>query len=338
VSKDRVIEQRIGWHWLVLVRPFVQFHHMMINIWLFMAANATLVRAVALTLHRTTEIRSKTAPELSNFAFGSFLMVKKLLLASAALALFASPGSAADLPVKAPPLPPPVYDWTGFYVGGNIGWGWSHSVSTELPPGTGAFPTGTVFSARNSNGFLGGVQAGFNYQTPYHLVVGLEGDFDWTDISGTETTISTVTGRFAGFSSTTTGRLKDFALFTGRLGYAADNWLLYVKGGGALAEASSSGVGFLANGTLFDTTFSSSQRFGWVIGAGVEWGFAPGWSAKIEYNHIEFDFSEPIGIGSVETSGVLRSSFVSNRDSFDVVKGGINYRFNWGGAPVVAKY
>jgi outer membrane immunogenic protein len=249
--------------------------------------------------------------------------MKKVLLAFSALAVGTAAASAADLPVKAPPPLPPVYDWTGFYVGGNAGWGWGESVSTELAPGSGAFPTGTVFSRDHSNGFLGGVQVGFNYQTPYNLVVGVEGDFDWTDIRGTETTISTVP-RFVGFSSTVTGRIKDIADLTGRIGYAAGNWLFYAKGGVALDRTSSSGVAFNANGTLFETTTTSTDRSGWIIGAGIEWGFAPGWSAKIEYNHFDF------GSTNLAVNGTVNTTFVSSTEKVDVVKGGINYRFNWG--------
>jgi outer membrane immunogenic protein len=287
------------------------------------------------TLQRTTEIWSKLLLKFRYLLFWSFAMVRKFLLASAALALISTnSGFAADLPVKAPPVPvpPPVYDWTGLYVGGNFGWGWAHVDGTQLAPGTTNFPTGTIFTRENSNGFLGGVQAGFNYQTPYHLVVGVEGDFDWTDIRGSATTISTVTG----FTSTNNGRLRDFALLTGRVGWAADNWLFYAKGGVALGQSSSSSVGVLANGTLFETGSSTTDRTGWTIGAGVEWGFAPGWSAKIEYNHIDF-VSSNIGINHIETVGTFFTTFVSSTERVDVVKGGINYRFNWG-APVVANY
>ena len=82
-------------------------------------------------------------------------MVRKFLLASAALALISTnSGFAADLPVKAPPVPvpPPVYDWTGLYVGGNFGWGWAHVDGTQLAPGTTNFPTGTVFARENYAG------------------------------------------------------------------------------------------------------------------------------------------------------------------------------------------
>jgi outer membrane immunogenic protein len=98
------------------------------------------------------------------------------------------------------------------------------------------------------SGFLGGVQAGFNYQTPYNLVVGVEGEFTWTDMSATETTISTAP-RFVGFSSTSTDKIRDTADLTGRVGYAAGNWLFYGKGGVALAQVI--GRGSFANLSAF---------------------------------------------------------------------------------------
>jgi len=107
-----------------------------------------------------------------------------------------------------------------------------------------------------------------------------------------------------GFSGTSTARLKDFALLTGRMGWAADNWLFYAKGGVALGRSSSSSVGVLANGTLFETGSSSTDRSGWIVGAGVEWGFAPGWSAKIEYEHFDFG-STNVGVNHIATTGCL---------------------------------
>jgi len=257
-------------------------------------------------------------------------VVKKVLLASAALALFASPGFAADLPVKAPPMPVPVFTWTGFYVGGNGGWGWGRSQSTELAPGSLAFPTGTVFDEIHSSGWLAGAQVGFNYQTAYNLVVGVEGEWDWTNISGTETTVSTAPRR-VGFSSTTTGRIKDLADLTGRIGWAAGPWLFYGKGGVALDQTSSTGVFLSPTGALVDTrTTGTIDRSGWVVGAGFEWAFAPAWSAKIEYEHFDFG-STPIGVSHITTAtGAFTQTFVSSTEKVDVVKGGINYRFNWG--------
>jgi outer membrane immunogenic protein len=255
--------------------------------------------------------------------------MKKLLLATAGLVLVsATPGLAADLSVKAPPMPAPVFTWTGLYVGGNGGWGEGRSQSTAVL-GDAPFPTGTVFNEISSSGWLAGAQVGFNYQTAYNLVVGVEAEWDWTNISGTETTISTVPG-FVGRSSTTTGRIKDLADLTGRIGWAAGPWLFYGKGGVALDQTSSTGVSLTPTGTLVDTKSDSTDRSGWVVGAGIEWAFAPAWSAKIEYEHFDFG-STHVGVNHIAAAtGAFSTTFVSSTEKIDLVKGGINYRFNWG--------
>lgn len=256
--------------------------------------------------------------------------MKKLLLAGAILAVSA-PAFAADLPMKAPPMVAPVavYNWTGFYIGGHVGGGWTEIGSVQLAPGSASFPTGTVFARNNLSGFLGGVQGGFNWQVSPNIVLGVEGEYSWADISGSATTVSIVNG----FVSNTTAHTRELGLATARLGYAANNWLFYVKGGGAWGHGGSDGDGILANGTFFQTTSSSTDRTGWVIGAGVEWGFAPNWSTKIEYNHIEFGSS----LVAVNTSRGTPPNLVSSSSTIDLVKAGVNYRFNWGG-PAVGAY
>ena len=258
--------------------------------------------------------------------------MKKLLLAGAALALIAGhPALAADLPAKtytkAPVYVAPVYNWTGFYVGGHIGGGWSDLGSTEIAPGSGSFPVGTVFAKNNMSGVLGGVQGGYNWQIS-SLVLGVEGEYSWGNVSGTATTTSIP---FPFVSSTVTAKSTELGLATARVGYAADNWLFYAKGGGAWGHGSSSGEVFV-RGVPFEPTSSSTDRTGWVIGGGVEWGFAPNWSAKLEYNHVDFG-SKNVTI----VSGITGTTFVSSSDTLDIVKAGVNYRFNWG-TPVVAKY
>jgi outer membrane immunogenic protein len=267
--------------------------------------------------------------------FRRTIVVKKLFLVSAALIALIStnPGFAADLPARtysrAPVyVPPPIYNWTGFYIGGNVGWGWARENSTEIAPGTASFPIGTAFATHNLSGFLGGVQAGYNWQAAPNFVLGLEGEYSWSDLTGTATTVSLVNN----FSSTTLAKTKDFALATARAGYAADNWLFYVKGGGAWTQGNSAGTGFLANGTFFDTTSTSTNRTGWTVGVGVEWGFAPNWSAKIEYNYLDMG---SINLPVVSSAGII--SNLSSTETINVVKAGVNYRFNWG-APVVARY
>jgi outer membrane immunogenic protein len=229
-------------------------------------------------------------------------------------------------------MPAPVFTWTGFYIGGNGGWGEGRSQSTAFLGDT-AFPTGTVFNEISSSGWLAGAQVGFNYQTAYNLVVGVEGEWDWSNISGTETTLSThaIAGAPVGSASTTTGRNKDIADLTGRIGWAAGPWLFYGKGGVALDQTSSTAVFLSTTGTLVSTSTSSTGRSGWVVGAGFEWAFAPAWSAKIEYEHFDFG-STNVGVSHILiATGAFSQTFVSSTEKLDVVKGGINYRFNWGG-------
>jgi len=256
--------------------------------------------------------------------------MKKLLLATVALTALsiAAPALAADMApayTKAPPMAPiAVYNWTGFYIGGHIGGGWADQGSVELAPGTGAFPTGTVFAGKDLSGFLGGVQGGYNWQFS-NIVLGVEGEYTWADVSGSASTVSTVP-RFLGFTAISNAKLQDIALVTGRLGYAASNWLFYFKGGGAWGQGKSFSINNNANGTLFDTTSSSTDRSGWVVGVGAEWGFAPNWSAKIEYDYIDFGSSNVTLNSSLGTQ-----SFVSSSETVNIVKAGVNYRFNWGG-------
>lgn len=255
------------------------------------------------------------------------VMFKRIFFAGTALALISTSGFAADLPArtytKAPVMTPPVYNWTGFYIGGHAGGGWGESQSTELDPGTNAFPTGTVFDKAHISGFLGGVQGGYNWQTSNHIVLGIEGEWSWADVSGTETTTSTVP-RLAGFTSTTTIKANDYATAAGRLGFAADNWLLFVKGGAAWENSGSTGTQLLANGTLSSTSVVADDwHDGWVVGLGAEWGFARNWSAKIEYDHLDFGSYNIQPVTSTGTSSNVRSS-----SSVEVVKGGVNYHFN----------
>jgi outer membrane immunogenic protein len=267
---------------------------------------------------------------------------KKILAAGAALAI-ATPGFAADLPAKAytkaPVMPVSVYNWTGFYIGGHVGGAWADSGSTELDPGTGAFPSGTVFDKAHPHGFLGGGQIGYNWQIPSNLVIGIEGEWSWADVKGSETTVSTVTtpAILRGLYSTSTHKTDDYATLAGRLGYAANNWLVFVKGGAAWERAGSTSVANLANGTVDDTSAVANYwRSGFVVGVGVEWGFAPNWSAKLEYNHLDFG---SVNLQNLSLTGATAGTISNVRSTAtaEIVKAGVNYHFNFGG-PVVASY
>ena len=154
--------------------------------------------------------------------------MKKFLLSMTALsALLAGPAMAADLPVRYSPPPAPVvvsyYSWTGCYVGANVGGMWVNKEWSDADPTGGTF--GQSFGSHNANGWLGGLQAGCNYQVG-GWVFGIQGDYDWTSASG-----STANALFpAGIDSTI---IRSNLSVTGRIGYAWDRFLGYVKGGGA---------------------------------------------------------------------------------------------------------
>jgi outer membrane immunogenic protein len=240
--------------------------------------------------------------------------MKRVLLASVGILAIAaaSSASAADLPArgpmvaKAPAYMAQVYNWTGFYVGGHLGWARVDLNSTIIAAPAG-FTTGTLGGSSQS-GFLGGGQAGFNYQVG-QFVFGVEGDIAWTDISRT-----TVVGPIAGITLRETSKVDWVATLAGRLGYAWGPALLYVKGGVAWMDWSTTAT---ATGAVVGTATGGNTETGYVLGAGLEYGFTPNWSGKLEYNYLDFGTERVTGAGfTVDTS--LRTH---------IVKAGINYRF-----------
>jgi outer membrane immunogenic protein len=232
-------------------------------------------------------------------------------------ALGASAASAADLGVrpyytKAPAYTAAVYNWTGFYIGVNGGGGWGQSKWQY----TGA----AVSTDHDTSGALAGGQIGYNWQADA-WVFGVEADGDWADIKGSRLCPNPA------FICTTNTR--DLASFRGRVGYTANNVLFYGTGGLGYATTRYSAL-IGGNPAAGLTGFYTNDRLGYAAGAGIEWGFAPNWSAKIEYMHYGFDtHTSPLGAIGANTAAL--------RLDIDTVKAGINYRFNWAG-PLVARY
>jgi outer membrane immunogenic protein len=167
------------------------------------------------------------------------------------------------------------------------------------------------------------VQGGFNWQFN-NFVLGVEGEYTWAGLRG-DAHASTL-----GQNLKTTDRIDEIATVTGRLGYAFNNWLLYGKGGWAWARGASDGVIETISGVFtgpYGGLSSRSSQDGWVAGAGVEWGFAPNWSLKLEYEHIDLGNKTV----QVETSGLAPGVLANVSTRIDTVKAGVNYRFNWGG-------
>lgn len=258
------------------------------------------------------------------------------VLSATCLFSSATAASAADLGprvAKAPAAAPvPLYNWTGLYVGGHVGWGWTDEAATFLSPfGFGTIPPGATFGL-NSNGFLAGGQIGFNYQFHPNWVIGVEGDVSWTD-HGAAATANGTADFFGVILPVAVGFASDhnwYATATARLGYTWGPGLVYVKGGFAWMNAD-----YTASTTSLGATTSQTigtTRNGWTVGVGLEYAFAPNWSAKIEYDYLDFGtdsyfFADP---------GVVGVPFDVDTQVHQV-KLGINYRFGWGG-PVVARY
>ncbi len=238
--------------------------------------------------------------------------MKRILLATVAIAALGSASAlAADLPqrpaYKAPMVvPPPALTWTGCYIGGNIGGAFGHARATDNT--TGAEVSG------NGSGFAGGGQIGCDYQFSGGFVIGFRNMFDWTSNKKSGTFPANA---FGGTSAVANFNNQWFDTLTGRVGYAVmPAWLLYFQGGGAWAHTSTD---ITVGGIQFGQT--SNTRTGWTVGGGVEWMFAPHWSAFLEGNYMDFGSKS----GSVTTGGFVFP--VSTKATETTVLVGINYRF-----------
>jgi outer membrane immunogenic protein len=262
--------------------------------------------------------------------------MKKFLLASAALIAFGLPASAADLAVKAPmyKAPPPirVFSWTGCYVGGNIGGIWSSKEWTDRDPlfGNPAF-VGTNWGTHNASGWLGGLQAGCDYQFAGGWVIGIAGDYDWTNANSS----SAVAFPFLAPGFSTRSNINNLASVTGRLGYAWDRFLGYVKGGGAWERDDYT---VLFNGVGLAS--ASATRSGWTVGIGGEYAFTDWVSVFAEYDYYSFGTrSSALVCGPVNCFGAVNVGNWDIKDTKSVFKVGLNFRFgSVGKGPVVARY
>jgi len=298
---------------------------------------------------------------------GKFVGIVGVLSLLAAVPLNAS---AADMPLKAPPPVGPVYNWTGFYVGGNAGYTWADPSINVLTTnafvntpalsvlGATAGPAAAVASTANiglrNSGFIGGVQAGYNYQKGAFLV-GAEADIQ--GIGGTNGT-STITqlaprtgfpGDFMTATLAVSERLNYLGTVRGRIGFLPKpNLLLYATGGLAYGGVESSTT--ITGGEVPPTgssTFAgfgkvSDTRVGYTVGAGAEWKFAPQWSVKAEYLYYDLGsvtYSNGAITALLAGTTIVNFTNISSssiRFNGNLARVGVNYEFNWDG-PVLAK-
>jgi outer membrane immunogenic protein len=211
------------------------------------------------------------------------------------------------------------YNWTGFYIGGQMGGGWETTQSTRADNSAAPNePLGFKGPPFHQSGLLGGGYAGFNYQIN-KFVVGIDGDYSLANVRGVGTSVGPT-----GAGSTATTDIAWIATLSGRLGYAVNNWMFFGKGGWAWEGVSITGQDFNPAGTVVATTYNSTIRNGWSIGTGVEWGLAPNWSAKLEYDFVKFSTTYYTSI--VTPSPATLPTF-NAASSLNTVKLGVAYRF-----------
>ena len=271
--------------------------------------------------------------------------MKKLLVAAALFALSAGSAPAADLaprPYTKAPVAAPYYDWTGFYVGLNVGYAWDNSSSSYVSDGGtvtnliagAAIP---VSQGVKKDGVTGGFQLGYNRQFD-RLVVGLEGDVNFLDVGGNSSVtlvnpgIIPIVGIPAAYGpgnqwiSTASVKANYIATLRARFGFAVDRTLIYATGGAAFSDFSTAATLNQGPGFSFWSGSARLNSVGWTAGGGVEHAFARNWTAKVEALYYDFGSRNytltetQVGVAnfaitkSVSVNGVL-------------ARAGVNYKF-----------
>ena len=247
--------------------------------------------------------------------------MRSILLASAALTastiFLAGAALGADLlPVKAPPVPPPL-PWNGCYIGGNAGGVSGHVHQDIAMPGV-----ALIDSSGTGSGFTGGGQIGCNWQPDPNWVLGVESDANYLNVhrSGFFSSV------FNGEDTVATQTTRSLWLGTARvrLGYVLGGGFLYATGGLAISDAHSS-VAATAGSATF-AGLLSDPRSGWTVGAGYEYAFTTWISAKVEYLHFELGRSNyPVGVPPLGVPGIWTAS---TRFTGDIVRVGVNFQLH----------
>jgi outer membrane immunogenic protein len=259
--------------------------------------------------------------------------MKKILLAGiTAAALCGEPAVAADMPVKAPIYKAdPMFSWTGFYVGGHVGGGWSSDWKSEIQwlPSQAAAGDANLPMKASGSSFLGGGQVGFNWQFDPKWVFGVEADLSGTNIKGTGHSPVLGFPGFAvipGYTAAMSRDLDWLGSVRGRVGYAWDRSLLYFTGGFAYGHVKYSGgvTGPVSYLTSFNKTLP-----GWVVGGGIESSLPSAvgkWSVKLEYLYYALNSASSIA-NPVPPNPPFQNVDAYGETRAQVVRLGLNYRY-----------
>jgi len=276
-------------------------------------------------------------------------ILKKISLTAAAIALLAAaPATAADMRAPVYKAPPLLYDpWTGGYVGINVGYSWGPWGASSNQP---VFNFESLTASPRLNGWLGGLQAGYNWRGYGPLLLGIEGDVQITGEKASQTwgdpELPPNLGETFAFIPRAGGpatlshdwQLPWFATLRLRAGVTpVQNWLLYITGGLAVGETryafSFSQPGAALNFPATPTSFAlstRSTRLGFAAGLGSEVRLDPCWSVKLEYLYVD------LGSVAIDTRDIDGDPFrVDYRARDHILRIGLNYRF---AEPIVAKY
>lgn len=254
-------------------------------------------------------------------------------LFAAAIVSVAGTASAADMPSASPMMPTvaPIASWTGFYIGLNAGYGWANSDgSTTLLPTAALFGVRPFTSSTDLDGFLGGVQAGYNWQAD-NFVVGVEADIDYANLDGNHlvTPLSTFAGvPVPGWFQRGTGDMDWFGTVRARAGFlATPEMLIYATGGFAFARTSYSTFTSFTPLPPFQYAGSADEtNTGWTVGAGVEWAFASNWTVKAEYLYFDLGDTNYIAYPLAPNPPFAVAQSFENNGS--IVRLGVNYKFS----------
>jgi outer membrane immunogenic protein len=271
-----------------------------------------------------------------------------------AAVMIAGVAHAADMRAPAYKVPPPVavWSWTGFYVGAHVGAGWGNKWwdSTGQTPFIAVPPApqdiGHNFGTTSVDGFLGGFQVGFNYQTG-PLVWGVEADWSWTNMKGQFNcpAVGAAAGPPIVGPSTCSSKIEWIATVVGRIGVTVDRALVYVGGGAAWAHEkdhySCTDLDCGAPVTAVLTWDGNNTKTGWTFLTGVEYAIWSNWSAKIQYNFYQFD-DNTVHLTPNQIVGCLAGGCaefdITTRLRIHSIKAGLNYRFDWTQPPIAARY
>jgi outer membrane immunogenic protein len=263
---------------------------------------------------------------------------------------FAELAAAADMAVKAPryapaPVAPAIYNWNGWFIGGNIGYGWGEDTGglwdsfTDPKGAPSIFGTAEYFGAGGNvlpgvrpNGIIGGGQIGYNWQVAPNWVLGVVADIQASDMQRSASS-TFETDVFSLTVQSNSSKIEWFGTARGRVGYAANNWLFYGSGGlaygGVKTTVTMNCVTCGPPNTVYAGS-NSATNVGWAAGAGVEVGLTPNWTVGVEYLHIDLgDISTTATFVSANGLNPATAATFTAGSAFvaDIVRGTVNYKF-----------